>query len=227
MTGIASFHLVRERRGARALARLATDRRRLRRVPGLAFWRLLGTGRGSNTATSVDVRRTALFAVWERERDLEVFLRKSAIADRWTRAEEAWHVRLRAVGGHGTWHGFDVLPALQAGSDAGPIAVITRASVRWRAWPSFTRASPTVNAELQRATGLLGALGMGEAPVGRLGTFSLWRSVDDVRAFASSPDHADVMRRTRAEAWYNEELFARFEPYGSDGAWDGVDPLHP
>ena len=225
MTGIASFHLVRERRGARALARLGTDRRRLPQVPGLAFWRLLGTGRGSNTATSIDVRRTALFAVWEREHDLDVFLRDSAIADRWTRAAEAWHVRMRAVGGHGSWRGFDVLPALQAGSDAGPIAVITRASVRWRSWGAFSRASSTVNAELQRTTGLLRALGMGEAPVGRLGTFSLWRSVDDVRAFAGSPRHADVMHRSRAEAWYREELFARFEPYGSEGTWDGVDPL--
>jgi len=225
MTGIASFHLVREQRGPRALARLATDRRPLRHVPGLTFWRLLGTGRGSNTATSIDFRRTALFAVWEREHDLDVFLRSTAIADRWTRAEEAWHVRLRALSGHGSWRGFDVLSALQAGSGGGPIAVITRASVRWQAWRAFIRDSSTVSADLQRAEGLLGALGMGEAPVGRLGTFSLWRSADDVAAFAQSLRHADVMRRSRAERWYREELFARFQPYGSTGTWDGIDPL--
>jgi hypothetical protein len=201
------------------------DRRPLRHVPGLAFWRLLGTGRGSNTATSIDMRRTALFAVWEREYDLDHFLRSSAIADRWTRADEAWHVRLRAVSGHGSWRGFDVLPALQVGSGAGPVAVITRASVRLRAWRAFIRDSSTVSADLQRAEGLLGALGMGEAPVGRLGTFSLWRSAGDVAAFARSLRHAEVMRRSRAEGWYREELFARFEPYGSAGTWDGVDPL--
>ena len=115
--------------------------------------------------------------------------------------------------------------ALQAGSGGGPIAVITRASVRWQAWRTFIRDSSTVSADLQRAEGLLGALGMGEAPVGRLGTFSLWRGADDVAAFARSLRHADVMRRSRAEGWYREELFARFEPYGSTGTWDGVDPL--
>jgi hypothetical protein len=227
MTGIASFHLVRDQRGLGALARLATDRRPLRHVPGLAFWRLLGTGRGSNTAASINVRRTALFAVWEREDDLDRFLRSSAIADRWMRAEEAWHVRLRAISGHGSWRGFDVLPALQVGSDGGPIAVITRASVRMRAWPAFTRDGSIVSADLQRADGLLGALGMGEAPVGRLGTFSLWRRADDIVAFARSLRHADVMRRSRHEGWYREELFARFEPYASAGTWDGVDPLQP
>ena len=77
-----------------------------------------------------------------------------------------------------------------------------------------------------RLPGLIDVVGIGEAPIGRLATFSLWESLAAARSFAySMPDHIEVMRRTRAEGWYAEELFARFEPYASAGTWNGRDPL--
>jgi heme-degrading monooxygenase HmoA len=227
MAGVASFHLVRERpwHQPMVLARLATDRRRLAGVDGLAFWRLLGTGRGADTGPSVDLRRSALFAVWDDERHLDDFLRRSAIAERWRHADEAWHVRLRSLGGHGAWRGVDVLERLERGTEGGPIAVLTRAHVRPGAWWRFRRAGPPVSDELAGADGLLAVVGIGEAPVGRLATFSLWRDLDAMRSFARSTQHRDVVRRTRDEQWYGEELFARFEPFASAGTWGGVDPL--
>jgi len=228
MGRVASFHLVRERpgRSALAMARLATDRVRLARTPGAVFTRLLGTGRGDDTGPSADLSRTALFAVWNDESDLDRFLADSNISRRWERSAEVWHVRLRGRGGHGTWHGVDVLGAIDPGTHDGPVAIITRANVAWRSWPAFRRAGRVVNTEVRAASGLLAVVGMGEAPVGRLGTFSLWHSLDDVQRFTRSmPRHREVVRRTRAQRWYGEELFARFEPYASAGTWDGRDPL--
>ena len=225
MSRIASFHLVRDDSAVAAMSHLAIDRQRLRRTPGLRFWRLLGTGKGSDTGPSADARRTALFAVWEHDHDLDRFLGESAVTKRWAETAEQWHVRLRAIGGHGSWRGVDVLDGLTPGTDTGPIAVLTRADVRQSAWLAFRGAGPVVSAELQGAPGLLAVAGVGELPVGRLGTFSLWADLASMRAFAASPVHVDVVRRTRDEGWYGEELFARFEPYGSSGTWDGHDPL--
>lgn len=230
MGRIASFHLVSESpwRAPIAMARLGTDRRRLSDVTGLAFWRLLGTGRGDDTGPGVDPRRTALFAVWDDESALDDFLAHSAIARRWSDIHEAWHVRLRGLGGHGSWRGVDPLEGLDAGRGDGPIAVVTRADVRAGAWRSFGRAGRVVDDELHRADGLIDVVGIGEAPIGRLATFSLWESLAAARHFAySMPDHVAVVQRTRAEHWYSEELFARFEPYASTGRWNGRDPLHP
>lgn len=228
MARIASFHLIREPawKAPLALARLGTDRPQLARAGGLRFWRLLGTGAGDDTGRGADLARTAVFAVWEHEQDLDTFLVSHRIGRRWQRAEEAWHVRLRGLGGHGTWRGVDPLAGLAPGSADGVVAIITRADVKRSAWTAFSAAGDAVNAELHRSDGLIDVVGVGEAPVGRLATFSLWESLDAARTFAySMPDHVEVVRRTRDEDWYGEEMFARFEPYGSSGTWNGRDPL--
>jgi heme-degrading monooxygenase HmoA len=228
MGRVASFHLVREPawKTPLVLARLGLDRLRLPRVGGLVFWRLLGTGKGDDTGRGADLSRSALFAVWEDESFLDAFLADGPTTARWRNAAEAWHVRLRLLGGHGTWKGFDPLAGLEPGGSDGPVAVVTRADVNRGSWKAFGAASETVDAELHRAPGLIAVVGIGETPFGSLATFSLWASLDAARDFAySMPEHREVIRRTRAEGWYAEEMFARFEPYGWMGTWDGRDPL--
>lgn len=123
--------------------------------------------------------------------------------------------------------GFD--PAATAADQLhhdGPIAVLTRAEVRLRHLRAFAEAATRVNTEVQTAPGLLAVCGIGEAPIARQATFSLWRSAADMQSFAGGrPHHRDAVRRTRRDNWYGEELFARFRPLSSHGTWDGVDPL--
>jgi heme-degrading monooxygenase HmoA len=229
---VASFHLVREPvwRAPVALGRLGTDRLRLRGTPGLRFVRLLGTGRGA-TAVGADLTRSAFFAVWDTSAALAAF-EDGWFAERTARVRrrggEVYGVRLALLSGHGRWGGRDVLADLRRpqplGAD-GRVAVLTRATVRPSRWHRFRGSRPPVSDELARAHGLRAAVSIGEAPVGLQATFSIWSDAAAVVAFARSPEHRAVVRRTREEGWYGEELFARFAPLGATGTWDGRDPL--
>jgi hypothetical protein len=228
---IASFHLTRYPRehAGRAISRMAFDRPVLARTSGLRFWRLLGTARGNAMSLSADLRRWAMFAVWQDEAALERFLAESPIAaEQRSNGQENWTVRLRYTGGHGQWGGRDPFEGMTAHALAPGqrVAVLTRASIRPRRLACFYRAVPAVDQALAGADGCLRAVGAGEWPAARQATFSLWRDTDAVRGFAyAAGTHAAVIVRTREEGWFGEECFARFAPYGSAGSWDGADPL--
>ena len=226
---LVTLHLWRvERTGVpRALLRMGRDRTPVRRTPGLRFAKLLGTGDGRTfTVRDADPHRWGLLATWTSAAAARDFEEHSPVARAWARlAVEQWRVDLRPVASRGTWSGRRPFGDPVPKRSDGPVAALTRARLRPAAAAGFWRAVPPVSADLRDRPGLRAAVGIGEAPLGLQGTFSLWESGAAVREFARGDAHAEVVSRTEPERWYAEELFARFDVVGSAGTLDGTDPL--
>lgn len=202
--------------------------RSLTRTKGLKFFKLLGSGSGGGFSLQPDWARYGLLCVWENERSAAKFFANSAIIKQFRRrAREIWTVRLAAVKSHGAWSGQNpFVPLANLSTDGKPLAVLTRATINFKKMRRFWSFVPATSLEINQAGGLIRSIGVGEAPFFRQATFSLWQSETAMRDFAyKSPVHKQVVKLTRAENWYKEELFARFVPVASEGTWDGVDPL--
>lgn len=133
-------------------------------------------------------------------------------------AVESATLHLRPLASRGRWDGVDPFPDLEAAGGAGPVAVLTRASLRPRDVRRFYAAVPAIAAEV----GADLAFGFGEAPLLRQGTFSMWGSAAALASFRrDAPAHAAAMRRTPEIGWYAEELFARFAIVDATGSIDG------
>jgi hypothetical protein len=226
MAGVVTMHVwrVTARRVPWALGAVALDRRRIRALAGVRFAKLLGTSRGF-AVSDADLTRWALLVSWA-SREAAGAFESTPVSRRWGAASrESWQAVLRPLASRGTWSGRTPFAGSPARWD-GPVAAITRARLAPRRVVAFWRAVPPVAADLTRRPGLCVAFGVGEAPLGVQGTFSVWRDATELRGYAyDGTAHRDAIRMTAARRWYAEELFARFAVLSASGLLDGRNPL--
>ena len=197
----------------RAIWHMASDRTKLKRDQEIGFFKLLGTGTGQTfTPRDADPTLWGLLITIE-ESALKVFDHGTVITGWRKFADSEARFTATAISSHGKWSGvqpFTVNSDL-AKSWNGKIMVLTRARIRWRKNIQFWRAVPPVIDSLRDCVGVESAIGIGEAPLGLQGTFSVWSGPEAVRNFAyKGAAHAEVIRKTQTQNWYSEELFARF-----------------
>lgn len=195
-------------------------------VPGQLFYKLMGSGKGIGFNPWPDWSVYCLLQVWEEEEAADEFFQSAAIMDQYrSHTTSSWTLYMKTRKAHGSWSGakpFAVSDKLD--TDNPLLAVITRATIRKRKLWDFWRYVPTSERPLYDHDGLLYTKGIGEIPVVQMATFSLWKDQHALQRFAyRSPEHQEAIRRTRTRNWYKEELFARFQPYRSFGAWPGLD----
>jgi hypothetical protein len=138
-------------------------------------------------------------------------------------AKERLRLEMAPLSSRGLWSGTQPFsPAPDTHLHDGPVAAITRARIRMRYWRTFAKSVPPVSADMHAHQGPLFSVGIGEAPIGLQGTFSIWRSHEDINAFAYQRSaHREVIARTHETGWYAEELFARFAVKACEGTYNG------
>jgi hypothetical protein len=205
------FWKVESNRIPRAVISMALNRIALQRNGAISFWKLLGTGKGETfTPRDADAHRWGLIINIDTEalKDFE----SSSLIKKWRAcATEEFSATLKPIASQGKWSKqTPFLPQIDNDWN-GTVAAITRARIKWRKNPLFWRSVPPVTISLRNSPGLISAIGIGEAPIGLQGTFSIWESPAAIKEFAyRGQAHKEVIAATHREKWYSEELFARF-----------------
>lgn len=119
---------------------------------------------------------------------------------------------LSAFQAHGSWDGQEIYGRQnQSPQPELPVAILTRATIRNRSIRAFFKEVDAVAHEMQATPGFVYSIGIGEIPWKKQATFSVWQNLDAVKQFAyRMQHHAAVVRKTRKEDWYSEEMFVRF-----------------
>ena len=210
-----------------ALLAMAVHRLPLAMRKECRFWQLLGSGRNGTFDLQPDWQQWGLLAVWDDSEAFDEFYQNSFVARWWKAlAYERWTILCEPLQSHGKWDAQEPFGQPDIKNYTGSVAVLTRATIRLSKLKGFWSNVDSVANIMADAPGFITSIGIGEAPVYRQATFSIWKSIDDVKAFAyASREHAEVIKKTRNNNWYSEELFARFRPIASFGTINGVDPL--
>lgn len=223
MGSVAVAVLVDVQKASRAWAwmRLVLGPRVLRSQPGLRFAKVMGSGAAGGFGLRPSGTHRGLFLGFDDEISARAFIdQSSALAAYRDRSQELCVALLRAYSSKGTWEGAAMNTTVSVPSE-GPIAALTRASIKPQHALKFWRLSPPAERSLERSPGCLLAAGLGEAPLVRQATLSLWTNAAAMDAYARSGAHQEAIRSAYAGGYFSESMFVRFAPIDLRGTWKG------
>jgi len=209
-----------------AFAQMGLARVALARVPKIGFWKLCGSGTGEGFTPVPNTAVYAILATWPDAATARVQVAQAGIFGRYrAHAAESWTVFLTPTHARGHWGGQSPFDPVGTANAAGPLAALTRATIRPRVAARFWRRVPDISAMIGADTNVVFKIGIGELPLLHQVTFSIWPSEAAMAAFARTGPHARAIRAVRDEGWFAEELYARFTVQSDSGTWNGTSPL--
>ena len=203
------------------VSRMQLAKRPLQRTGAIGLHKLMGTGGGAGFSTRPNLRVWSLLATWPNGTEAAAAIDASVFRERAARAEETATLFLAPLSSRGSWDG----GGFRSGDDPdpnGPIAALTRASLRPSVLARFWRRVPSISRTIEGEAAVRFMIGMGEVPYLHQVTFSIWDDAEAMRRFSrESATHGEAVRRAAEEGWFSEQLFARFRPLGAVGTWNG------
>ncbi len=226
---IVAFTIVRYRKSLIPLALFAMA---LHRLPlylnkKCSFWKLFGSGKNGTFSLTPDWQQWGLISTWPDLNDWEDFDKNSSVSKWWKRfCTDKFTMLCSPVAGHGKWDEKEPFKYEQDLAFEGPVVVLTRATIRISKLKDFWQHVNPVADVLKSSAGFITSFGIGEAPVYKQATISIWESLEHMKSFSyQSKEHAEVIKKTRTRNWYKEELFARFALIKTEGSLAGINPI--
>lgn len=203
------------------LARFVIGKYFLRNIPGLEFFKILGSGKQGGFDVRPSFIHQGLFCVFQTEELAKNFLNSSPVIQSYQRhSHEFFSVLLKTYSNRGTWSNQALTETIPAPLQ-GPIAAITRASIKPLKAFSFWQKAPPAEESLTNTKGCLLAAGLGEAPYFRQATFTIWGSTQEMNQYARSGAHLTAIKAAQTEGYFSESMFTRFIPIEPKGVWRG------
>tara|TARA_B110000091_G_scaffold141840_1_gene151473 strand:+ start:1497 stop:2183 length:687 start_codon:yes stop_codon:yes gene_type:complete len=201
-----------------AFSRMGRPPISLNAIDGLTFFKPLGTGSGNGFSIKPDFSTFGFVTVFETEEQANNFTVSNNIEKYKKTASNFSIVFMKTIKSHGKWSKQNPFKSSKELDKKKPVAVITRATIKPKLAYKFWKHVPAVSKSMDAYKELLYSKGIGEFPLLMQATFSIWSSADAMMNYAySNPKHAEMVKKTRELNWYSEELFARFEPYRTEG----------
>jgi spheroidene monooxygenase len=203
-------------------------------VPGLTMVKVMGSGHGGGFSLRPSATHQGLICTFSHLDLAQKFLESPAVQAYRERARECWTGVLTVQSARGHWDkqiwqassseamgDQGQAQASMPAQPAGPFAVLTRASIIPTKAMAFWRYAPAAQADLDKSPGCLLAMGLGEAPLVRQCTFSLWQDTAAMLNYARQGAHQVASAAAYKHQFFSESLFVRMQVLQMAGVWQG------
>lgn len=201
-------------------------------VPGLTMAKVMGSGHAGGFSLRPSATHQGLICTFS-HLDLALkFLDSAAVQAYRSRARECWTGVMAVQSARGHWDKQawqastpqalgerEGAPSTASTVHPGPFAVLTRASIVPTKAMAFWRYAPAAQADLDQSPGCLLAMGLGEAPLVRQCTFSLWQDTASMLNYAHQGAHQVASAAAYKHQFFSESLFVRMQVLQMAGVW--------